>query len=115
MKSTTAIAPLLLVGLVGGMTGSVGAGQTVSNRVACTQAALLAAITQANANGGGTITFNCSATTIPMTEGLGTIQDGVVLDGEDRNITLQYTTSFTGCSTGDNGIDASGDWSSQRS
>ncbi len=99
MKSTTAIAPLVLVGLVAGMTSPAGAGQTVSNRVACTQTALLAAITQANANGGGTITFNCSATTIPMTAGLGTIQDGVVLDGEDRSITLQYSGTFTGCST----------------
>jgi parallel beta-helix repeat protein len=100
MKSTTAIAPLVLVGLVAGMTSSAGAGQTVSNRIACTQTALLAAITQANANGGGTITFNCSATTIPMTAGLGTIQDGVVLDGEDRRITLEYTANFTGCTSG---------------
>jgi parallel beta-helix repeat protein len=106
MKSTTAIAPLVLVGLVAGMTSPAGAGQTVSNRVACTQTALLAAITQANASGGGTITFNCRATTIPMTAGLGTIQDGVVLDGEDRSITLQYSGTFTGCSTSDNGIDA---------
>ena len=105
MKSTSAIAPLVLIGLVAWMTSPVGAGQTVSNRVACTQTALLAAITQANANGGGTITFNCSATTIPMTEGLGTIQNGVVLDGEDRRITLEYTTNFTGCSTSNNGID----------
>ena len=64
--------------------------------VAWTQTALLAAIIQANANGGGTITFNCRATTIPMTAGLGTIQDGVVLDGEDRRITLS-TRDFTGC------------------
>ena len=105
MKTTTAIAPWLLVGLVAGLTSPADAGQSVSNQVACTQAALLAAITQANANGGGTITFNCRATTIPMTEGLGTILDGVVIDGEDRNITLQYTTDFTGCSPSDNGID----------
>ena len=88
------------------MTSPASAWQTVSKRVACTQTALLAAITQANASGGGTITFNCRATTIPMTAGLGTIQDGVVLDGEDRGITLEYTTNFTGCSTSDNGLDA---------
>ena len=106
MTSTTAIAPWLLVGLVAGMTGSAGAWQTASQRVACTQTALLAAITQANASGGGTITFECRATTIPMTAGLGTIQDGVVLDGEDRDITLEYKTNFSGCSTSDNGLDA---------
>jgi parallel beta-helix repeat protein len=106
MKSTTAIAPSLFVWLVVAMTSPASAGQTVSNRIACTQTALLAAITQANANGGGTVTFNCSATTIPMTAGLGTILDGVVIDGENRSITLQYTTDFTGCAPSDNGIDA---------
>ncbi len=88
------------------MTSPAGAWQTASQRVACTQTALLAAITQANASGGGTINFNCRATTIPMTAGLGTIQDGVVLDGEDRDITLEYTTNFTGCAISDNGLDA---------
>ena len=115
MKSTTAIAPLVLVGLVAGMTSSAGAGQTVSNRIACTQTALLAAITQANANGGGTITFNCRATTIPMTAGLGTIQDGVVLDGEDRSITLQYTHELHGLFDLGQWHRCPGDWSSQRS
>jgi parallel beta-helix repeat protein len=100
MTSITAIMPWLLVGLVAAMTGPAGAWQTASYRVACTQTALLAAITQANASGGGSITFNCRATTIPMTAGLGTIQDGVVLDGEDRNITLEYTANFAGCTSG---------------
>ena len=40
-----------------------------------------------------------------MTVGLDTIQNNVVIDGEDRNIMLEYTTNFAGCSTGDNGID----------
>jgi parallel beta-helix repeat protein len=75
-----------------------------SLRVSCTEAALLNAIGQANAVG-GTITFNCRDTTIPMASGLGTIQSNVIIDGEDRNIALQYTTNFTGCSTGDNGVD----------
>jgi Right handed beta helix region len=43
--------------------------------------------------------------TIPMTAGLGTIESNVVIDGEDRDIVLEYTTNFAGCSTGDNGID----------
>jgi parallel beta-helix repeat protein len=98
------VGSLLLVGLVAGLTGSAGAVQPVSNRIACTESALLAAISQANANGGGTITFNCRATTIPMSAGLGTIQDSVVLDGEDRTITMEYTTNFAGCATSDNGI-----------
>ena len=71
--------------------------------VACTESALLAAIGQANANGGGTITFTCRNTTIPILAGLGTIADHVVIDGEDRNITLEYTGNFAGCDVGDNG------------
>ena len=35
-----------------------------------------------------------------MTVGLDTIQNNVVIDGEDRNIILQYTTNFAGCSQG---------------
>jgi parallel beta-helix repeat protein len=73
-------------------------------RVPCTQTALLAAIGQANLAGGGIITFNCRDVTIPMTAGLGDIQSSVVIDGEDRNIVLAYTTTFAGCATGDNGI-----------
>ena len=76
----------------------------VSARVGCTESALLAAIAQANAAGGGTITFNCRATTIPMVSGLGTIESNVVIDGEDRGITLEFTSTFTGCSVADNGI-----------
>jgi hypothetical protein len=75
-----------------------------STRVACNETALLSAIAQANAAGGGTITFNCRAVTIPMTLGFGTIQSNVVIDGEDRDIVLEYTANFAGCSTGDNGI-----------
>lgn len=41
-----------------------------------------------------------------MAVGLGTIQSNVVIDGEDRDIVLQFTTNFTGCTTGDNGIGA---------
>ena len=95
---------LLLVGLGPDLTGSSGVVEAQSSRIACTQSALLAAISQANANGGGTITFNCRATTIPMTAGLDTIQNNVVVDGEDRNIILEYTTNFGGCSVGNNGI-----------
>lgn len=95
----------LLVGIIAGLSGQAGIAQPVSNRVACNQASILAAIAQANAGGGGTITFNCRSMTIPMSAGLGTVQDGVVLDGEDRAITLEYTTNFTGCSTSNNGID----------
>jgi parallel beta-helix repeat protein len=97
------IAPLLLVGL-GDLAGSLGVLKAQSNRIACTESALLAAISQANVNGSGTITFNCSGITIPMTGGLGTIRDNVVVDGEARNIILEYTTNFAGCAVGDNGI-----------
>jgi Right handed beta helix region len=94
----------LITGFVVWQPGSSSIAQT-SARVACNQTALLAAIAQANAAGGGTITFNCRAVTIPMTAGLGTIESNVVIDGEDRDIVLEYTTNFAGCSTGDNGID----------
>ena len=90
---------LLLVALGPGLPRSSRVVAAQSSRIACTQIALLAAISQANANGGGTITFNCRATTIPMTAGLDTIQNNVVIDGEDRNITLQYT-QVAGCTYG---------------
>jgi parallel beta-helix repeat protein len=77
--------------------------QTV-NRIACTQAALTQAISQASSQGGGTIVFNCTDTTIPISVKIGTFQNNVILDGENRNITLEYTTNFSGCTTGDNGI-----------
>jgi hypothetical protein len=80
------------------------AGQTSSIPVACTESALLAAIGQANAAGGGTITFTCRDATISMVSGLGTINDNVVIDGEDRNIVLAYAGTLTGCSVGDNGV-----------
>jgi parallel beta-helix repeat protein len=79
------------------------AGQA-STAVACAESALRAAIAQANANGGGTITFTCSATTIPMVLGLGDISNNVVIDGESRNITLEYVGTFSGCAVGDNGV-----------
>jgi hypothetical protein len=82
------------------------AGQPPATAVACTESALRAAIATANANGGGTITFTCSATTIPMVLGLGDIGSNVVIDGESRNITLEYAGSFSGCDVGDNGLDA---------
>jgi hypothetical protein len=80
------------------------AGQPVATAVACTESALRAAIATANASGGGTITFTCSATTIPMVLGLGDIGNNVVIDGESRNITLQYSGTFSGCDVGDNGV-----------
>jgi parallel beta-helix repeat protein len=98
------IARLVLIGLGVGLASSSDVADAQSSRVACTESALLAAIGTANAAGGGTITFNCRDTTIPMAAGLGTVQDSVVVDGEDRNITLEYRGPFTGCSTGDNGV-----------
>jgi hypothetical protein len=80
------------------------AGQPATVAVACTETALRSAIGQANAAGGGAITFTCRDTTIPMTSGLGDIMSGVVIDGEDRNITLAYSGTFTGCTVGDNGV-----------
>jgi parallel beta-helix repeat protein len=80
------------------------AGQSAPVAVACTESALRTAIGQANAAGGGTITFTCRDTTIAGTLGLGDITDNVIIDGEDRNITLAYTGNFTGCAYGDNGV-----------
>jgi parallel beta-helix repeat protein len=79
------------------------AGQAAT-AVACTESALRTAIGQANAAGGGTITFACRDTTIASTLGLGDITDNVVIDGDDRNITIAYTGNFTGCDPGDNGV-----------
>ena len=67
------------------------AGQSVTVAVACTESALRTAIGQANSAGGGAITFACRDTTIRMTLGLGDIMTNVVIDGEDRNITLAYS------------------------
>lgn len=68
----------------------------------CTQADLAAAIGAANSAGGGTITFACSDTTIPMTNGLGSLLNGITLDGEDRRITLEYTP-VAGCTKSNGG------------
>lgn len=75
-----------------------------SSRIGCTESALQNAIARANGAGGGTITFSCSNTTIPMKFGLGPIKDNVVIDGEQRNITIAYPGPFAGCSTGNNGV-----------
>ena len=75
------------------------AGQTSTVAVACTESALRTAIGQANA-AGGTITFTCRDTTIPMTLGLGDILNNVVIDGEGRNVTLEYTGNLAGCVSG---------------
>ena len=74
--------------------------------VPCTELDLLTAVEAANSSGGGTITFACENTTIPMQAGLGDILDNVVIDGENRNITLEFVTNFSGCSQGNNGIGA---------
>ena len=94
----------MLVGFGPGLAGWSGVVKAQASRIACSESALLAAISQANVNGSGTITFSCRDTTIPMTSGLGTIQNNVVVDGEDRNIILEYSTNFAGCLPGDNGI-----------
>jgi parallel beta-helix repeat protein len=78
-------------------------GPTQAARINCTQSALLAEVSAANAAGGGTITFNCSNTTIPMTTGVGALHNNVIIDGESRNITLEYVASLTGCSPNDGG------------
>ena len=77
-----------------------------SQAVDCNEAALLAGIAQANSNGGGTITFNCQNQTILLGQGLGEFQGNLVLDGENRNITIEYFPSglFAGCVPGNNGI-----------
>jgi parallel beta-helix repeat protein len=73
--------------------------------VACTDTAIRAAIAAASAAGGGTVTLGCSSTTILFNDvALGDIQDNVIIDGESKNNTLEFTTNFSGCSPGDNGI-----------
>ena len=79
-----------------------------SSLVGCNQTSILAGVAKANANGGGTITFNCQNTTILMSKGLGVLQNFVVIDGQTKNITLQFTTNFTGCSPGNNGVAGAG-------
>ncbi len=98
------IARVALIGLGVALASSSDVVDAQSSRIACTESALFAAVGSANAAGGGTITFNCRNTTIPMTAGLGTVQNSVIVDGEDRNVTLEYRGPFTGCSTGDNGV-----------
>lgn len=83
--------------------GSPVLAQSPSTRIDCTQSALLAAIAAANSTGGGTITFNCSNTVIPMTVGLGGLENNVIIDGENRNITIEYVASLSGCVPGDGG------------
>jgi parallel beta-helix repeat protein len=89
--------------LIGALTAGSTAGAQSTNRIACTQSALNAAISQANAAGGGTIVFNCSNTTIPYTTGIGSLERNVIIDGEDRNITIEYVASLSGCAVGDGG------------
>jgi hypothetical protein len=43
-----------------------------------------------------------------MRAGLGVLQNRVVIDGQTRNITLQFTADFTGCARGDNGVKGAG-------
>ena len=70
--------------------------------IGCSQANLAAAIAAANSAGGGTITFACSDTTIPMTNGLGSLLHDIILDGENRRITLEYTP-VAGCTKNNGG------------
>ena len=72
-----------------------------STSIDCSQQALLDAINTANSGGGGTIRFNCQNTTILMSQGLGVLQDNIIIDGENKDIVLEYTTDFTGCFVGD--------------
>jgi len=83
---------------------AVGAAPVATHAAAinCTQADLSAAIVAANSAGGGTITFACSDTTIPMTNGLGSLLHDITLDGEDRRITLEYTP-VAGCTKSNGG------------
>ena len=72
--------------------------------VECTQDSLLKAIKNANRSGGGNITFNCRDTTISMDRGLGHIRNNVHLDGQSKNIVLEYRGRLEGCSVGNNGV-----------
>jgi parallel beta-helix repeat protein len=74
-----------------------------TTRIACTSTAFRTALSAANSAGGGTIVFNCSNTTIPFTTGIGSLEDNVIIDGENRNITIEYTASLSGCVVGDGG------------
>ena len=86
------------------MPDELGGQNAGSSPVECTEASLVSAIAKANANNGGLITFNCQNVTIPLRSSMGTLQNRVVVDGQNRNITLEFTADFSGCLPGDNGI-----------
>jgi hypothetical protein len=81
-------------------------GGTRAGSIPCAEADLLRAVAKASGGKGGTIAFDCRDTTIRMTRGLGEIGDDVVIDGEDRNLTLEFVADFHGCQPGGNGIGA---------
>ena len=96
-----------LTGL-GALASNIPAAAQSTNRIACTQSAFSAALSSANAAGGGTIVFNCSNTTIPFTTSIGSFASNVIVDGENRNITLSYAGSLSGCVVGDGGGEGGG-------
>jgi hypothetical protein len=81
-----------------------GAADAGSSIVDCTEASLVAAVAKANANDGGLITFNCHNATIPIRSWMGRLQNRIVVDGQDKNITLEFVADFSSCLPGDNGI-----------
>lgn len=60
-------------------------------RIDGTEAALRDALAKVAAAGAGTITFNVSNTVIEISDRIYFYGNDMVLDGEDRNITFQYT------------------------
>jgi hypothetical protein len=69
------------------------AGTGIALRIACTESALREAFDKVAAAGSGRITFDCANTTIGMNLENNIVFRGndMVLDGEQRNITLRYT------------------------
>jgi hypothetical protein len=69
------------------------AAKSMTLRIDCTEAALRGAFDKVAAAGAGTITFNCANATIGMNLENNIVFRGndLVLDGEQRNITLRYT------------------------
>jgi len=63
----------------------------INLRIDCNEADLRAALDSVAAVGGGMITFNCKNDTIDIEDRIYFYGNNLILDGEDRNLTIRYT------------------------
>jgi hypothetical protein len=87
-----------------GRAGEPSAQDAGSSFIDCTEASLIAAVAKANDSKGGLITFDCHNATIPIRSWMGRLQNRVVIDGQNKNLTLEFRADFSNCLPGDNGI-----------